>query len=113
MKTTMLFLSCSAIHEKSKKPLEIFRSIPSAGWHQELERFNEQVRDEDITLSGMNFYYITKSLLFGLAGSLHHNTPNLFIFSIEIFTGTLLTYELVLLQLDKVEVDLDEMIKCD
>jgi gustatory receptor len=108
----MLFLSCSAIHEKSKKPLKIFRTIPSAGWHQELERFNEQVRDEDITLSGMNFYHMTKSVLFGLAGSLHHNTPN-FMYSIEIFTGTLLTYELVLMQFDKVEMDPYEMIKCD
>jgi gustatory receptor len=78
MKTAALFLSCSAIHERSKKPLEIFRSIPSAGWHQELERFDSQVRHEDIALSGMHFYDITKNLLFGLAGNLnYYNLPYL------------------------------------
>ncbi len=112
MKTTALFLSCSAIHERSKKPLKIFRTIPSAGWHQELERFDSQVRHDDIALSGMNLYDMTKSVLFGLAGKLFVSNSNNCLIN-SIFLVTLLTYELVLMEFDKVEMDPDKRFKCN
>lgn len=78
-RTSALFLLASSIFENSKKPLKIFRSIPNEGWCQEIERFSEQIKSETNSLTGMNFFNITRKALLGLA-------------------GTILTYELVLLQ---------------
>lgn len=69
----------SRIQQRARQPLEIFRSIPSEGWSEELDRLFHQIAIESYALSGMGFFHINKGLLFGLAGGL-------------------ITYELVLLQ---------------
>lgn len=59
----------------------MLREIPTSGWCVELERFIDQVKNEVISLSGNKFFNMTRKLLFGMA-------------------GTVVTYELVLLQFD-------------
>lgn len=65
-----MFLCASAILENSRKPLKIFRSISNDRWYEEVERFSEQLRSENNALSGMNFFYMTKKVLFGLASTI-------------------------------------------
>jgi gustatory receptor len=92
-RTSGLFLFASRIYESSRKPLQITRTIPNEGWSQEIERFDDQIHSEMNALSGMNFFYLTRSVLFGLA-------------------GTILTYELVLLQYNTAEEELDAWVNC-
>lgn len=92
-RTAGFFLFTSSIYESSKKPLKITRTIPNSGWFQELERFNDQVHTEVNSLTGMKFFYLTKSALLALA-------------------GMILTYDLVLLQYSTTEADLDAWGNC-
>lgn len=61
-----VFLCAASINDASKKPLEILRSVPTKNWTIEVERFTEQVRSENIALTGSNFYFMTRKLLFGV-----------------------------------------------
>ena len=90
-----LILFASNVYENSQKPLRTLRSIPSKGWFQEAERFNQQLTNvkETTALSGKNFYYLTRRLMFGMA-------------------GTMFTYELVVLQFIKNDSDYDNLIHC-
>jgi gustatory receptor len=88
-----MFLLASSIFEKSRKPLRIIRSVPNEGWCQEIERFADQIKIEVNALSGMNFFYLTRKVLFGLG-------------------GTILTYELVLLQFNNKEAEIDALVNC-
>ncbi|XP_055909610.1 gustatory receptor for sugar taste 64a-like [Eupeodes corollae] len=80
-RTAFVFLCASKIHDESKVPLLALRSVPSAGWGDEVERFSIQISSECVALSGRKLFFITRKLLFGMA-------------------ATIVTYELVLLQLD-------------
>lgn len=90
-----LILFASNVYENSQKPLRTLRSIPSEGWFQEAERFNQQLTNTNDTtaLSGMNFFFLTRRLMFGMA-------------------ATMFTYELVILQYIKNDSDYDNLIHC-
>ncbi|XP_037034972.1 gustatory receptor for sugar taste 64a-like [Bradysia coprophila] len=80
-RTIVMFLCISEINDASKKPLDMVRQIRSRMWCTELERFSDQLTNETIALSGMNFFFITRKLVLSMI-------------------GTIITYELVLLQFD-------------
>ncbi|CAO1403396.1 unnamed protein product, partial [Diamesa serratosioi] len=85
VRASFLFIFASDISENSRKIMDYLRYIPSAGWCQEIERLSNQALESN-GFTGMNFFHISRPLLFGLA-------------------GTILTYELVLLQFDGEEID--------
>lgn len=95
VRLSCLILFASNIFENSQKPLRTLRSIPSEGWTQEAERFNQQLTNakETTALSGKNFFYLTRRLMFGMA-------------------ATMFTYELVVLQYNKTDNDYDNLIRC-
>ena len=72
-------LYSAEINSESKKPIEIFRSVPRESWCLEVKRFLEEVTIDTIALSGMKFFYLTRPLVLSVA-------------------GTIVTYELVLIQ---------------
>jgi gustatory receptor len=74
--------------------LEVFRTIPSEGFCEELQRFFNQIREEPNALSAMDFFFVTKKMFLALIGSL-------------------MTYELVLLQFDGSAVDWDHLVDCE
>ncbi|CAO1403379.1 unnamed protein product [Diamesa serratosioi] len=78
-RTTVLFLMAVSIHDESKKPIKILRNIPTEGWNSEIKRFVEEVSNDTIALSGMKFFFLTRKLVLSVA-------------------GTIITYELVLIQ---------------
>lgn len=77
----------------SRRPLEVFRTIPTEGWNEELQRFFHQIKTETYALSGMDFYFVTKSMLLKVIGAL-------------------LTYEVVLLQFSSVAVNWTDSVDC-
>lgn len=72
---------------------KVFRSIPSEGWNEELQRFFNQLRTETNSLSGLDFFFVTKGLLLAI-------------------TGALITYELVLLQFHASDIDWENLVNC-
>lgn len=78
-RTSAMFFIASSINDESRKPLKILRTIPSEGWFSEAQRFSHQVQSECIAMSGKKFFFITRGIIISIA-------------------GTIVTYELVLLQ---------------
>ncbi|KAH8297673.1 hypothetical protein KR054_005220 [Drosophila jambulina] len=81
-RTAFVFLTAADINEESKRGLGVLRRVSSRSWCVEVERLIFQMTTQTVALSGKKFYFLTRRLLFGMA-------------------GTIVTYELVLLQFDE------------
>ncbi|KAH8373132.1 hypothetical protein KR009_008907, partial [Drosophila setifemur] len=81
-RTAFVFLTAADINEESKRGLGVLRRVSSRSWCIEVERLIFQMTTQTVALSGKKFYFLTRRLLFGMA-------------------GTIVTYELVLLQFDE------------
>ncbi|XP_055910875.1 uncharacterized protein LOC129945239 [Eupeodes corollae] len=81
-RTAFVFLSAASINDESKAPVGSLRKVSRKNWCIEVERLIFQMTTQTVALSGKKFYYLTRRLLFGMA-------------------GTIVTYELVLLQFDE------------
>lgn len=81
-------LYSSQIYDESKKPIDVLRAAPI--WCTEVRRYSEHVVNDTIALTGMRFFYLTRNLILSV-------------------TGTIITYELVLIQFHGNE---DQPIKC-
>lgn len=53
------------IDDESRKPLEILRSVHSD--HVTMKRFTEQLVSGKVSLSGMNFFYLTRKLILSVS----------------------------------------------
>ncbi|XP_055909609.1 gustatory receptor for sugar taste 64e-like isoform X2 [Eupeodes corollae] len=84
-RTLALSLYSADIHDESRRPMLVFRAVPREYWCKEIKRFAQEVSTDLVALSGMKFFHLTRSLVLSVA-------------------GTIVTYELVLLQFNKEEV---------
>nr|NP_001261226.1 gustatory receptor 61a, isoform B [Drosophila melanogaster]NP_523877.1 gustatory receptor 61a, isoform A [Drosophila melanogaster]Q9W0M2.2 RecName: Full=Gustatory receptor for sugar taste 61a [Drosophila melanogaster]AAF47421.2 gustatory receptor 61a, isoform A [Drosophila melanogaster]AGB93921.1 gustatory receptor 61a, isoform B [Drosophila melanogaster] len=80
-RTSLVFMTASKIHDASLLPLRSLYLVPSDGWTQEVQRFADQLTSEFVGLSGYRLFCLTRKSLFGML-------------------ATLVTYELMLLQID-------------
>lgn len=78
-RTLAVTLYSASINDESKKPLEVFRAVSRQDWCIEVKRFNEEVANDTVALTGMKFFQLTRKLVLSVA-------------------GTIVTYELVLIQ---------------
>ncbi|XP_070498769.1 gustatory receptor for sugar taste 64f-like [Chironomus tepperi] len=78
-RTFTMFLITASVNEESVKPLVVFRTIPKYGWLPQVERLCSQVQQNHTALGARNFFSLTRKMIFTIA-------------------GTIVTYELVLLQ---------------
>ncbi|KAJ8735034.1 hypothetical protein PYW08_014284 [Mythimna loreyi] len=74
-----LALVASGVHSSSLVSLPVLYAVPTTSYCKEVERFQSQVYNDTVALSGLHFFYITRDLVLTVA-------------------GTIVTYELVLLQ---------------
>ncbi|XP_038209591.1 gustatory receptor for sugar taste 64f-like [Zerene cesonia] len=72
-------LIASKVHVASLEAAPTLYSVPSSVYCIEVQRFIEQVHGDTVALTGMNFFYVTRQLVLSVA-------------------GTIITYELVMLQ---------------
>ncbi|KAJ8676536.1 hypothetical protein QAD02_012323 [Eretmocerus hayati] len=86
VRLAMVSLCASSIHEESLTPLSILYSVDSSAYTKEVQRFLFQVTTDRIGLTGMKFFYITRSFILKVV-------------------GTVITYELVLIQFNAVQAD--------
>ncbi|XP_030372203.1 uncharacterized protein LOC115622410 [Scaptodrosophila lebanonensis] len=83
-RTLILSLYSASINDESKRPLLIFRCVPREYWCMELKRFSEEVHMDMVALTGMKFFRLTRGVVISVA-------------------GTIVTYELILLQFNKAD----------
>ncbi|XP_046660504.1 gustatory receptor for sugar taste 64f-like [Homalodisca vitripennis] len=76
--------SASALHDESKVPVQILFSVPAESYNTEVARFQTQTLHCDTALTGCNYFSITRSFMLTVA-------------------GTIVTYEVILLQFGSVE----------
>jgi gustatory receptor len=93
-RTSGTFLCGSLIQDSARKFYHIMRSIPSEGWHQEVERLDNDIKTETIAMSGAQFFYLSKPALFTIS-------------------GTLFTYVLVLLDFNTTKEERANWVSCN
>ncbi|KAM8709834.1 hypothetical protein ACLKA7_016611 [Drosophila subpalustris] len=84
IRTLILSLYSASINDESKRPLLIFQHVPRQYWTLELKRFSEEVHMDQVALTGMKFFRLTRGVVISVA-------------------GTIVTYELILLQFNKAD----------
>uniref|UniRef100_A0A182IN92 Gustatory receptor n=1 Tax=Anopheles atroparvus TaxID=41427 RepID=A0A182IN92_ANOAO len=82
---TMLFI-VSSVSQASERPLETLRRFPSSNWNLDLRRLCDAAATAENALSGKRFFFIRRPLILAMA-------------------GTIITYELVLMDQVKKEPD--------
>ncbi|XP_076164338.1 gustatory receptor for sugar taste 64f [Ptiloglossa arizonensis] len=82
-RTTLVSLCAASIHDESLLPAPILYSVSGSSFCAEVMRFLSQVTTDSICLTGMKFFSVTRSLVLTVA-------------------GTIVTYELVLVQFNSV-----------
>ncbi|XP_035779933.1 gustatory receptor for sugar taste 64a-like, partial [Anopheles albimanus] len=73
----MLYVS-SGVYVASARPLNLLRNVPSKNWGVDLQRLTDEVSSGENVLSGKRFFFLKRQIILAMA-------------------GTLVTYELVLL----------------
>ncbi|XP_052747520.1 gustatory receptor for sugar taste 64f-like [Bicyclus anynana] len=76
-----LALIAARIHSESLVAVPVLYNVPSPTCGIEVQRFIQQIHGSTVALTGHNFFYVTKDLLLSVV-------------------GTIVTYELVLLQFE-------------
>ncbi|KAL1378558.1 hypothetical protein pipiens_003957 [Culex pipiens pipiens] len=92
-RTLAVSMYAAEVNDESKRPIEVLRTIPRDGWCLEAKRFAEEVVNDTVALTGMKFFNMTRKLVLKV-------------------TGSIITYELVLIQFhqdEPVEVNLCKM----
>ncbi|XP_043500327.1 gustatory receptor for sugar taste 64f-like [Polistes fuscatus] len=83
-RTTAVSLYAASVHDESRLPAPILYSVSSASYSTEVMRFLTQVTTDNISLTGMKFFSVTRGLVLTIA-------------------GTIVTYELVLVQINNIQ----------
>jgi len=66
----MMCLTAASINDESVKPLAVFRTIPSHGWSQQLQRLSSQIQHKSSALSGRKFFIMTRGIIVSIAGTI-------------------------------------------
>ncbi|KAE8736904.1 Gustatory receptor 39 [Frankliniella occidentalis] len=87
-RAALVSMTAASVYEQSRAPTEVLYCVPSKSFNAEVQRFLVQTTTDTVALSGARFFWVTRSLVLTLA-------------------GTVATYEIVLVQfhddMDKVQ----------
>ncbi|XP_055605237.1 gustatory receptor for sugar taste 64b-like [Uranotaenia lowii] len=78
LRALLMLVTSSHVYVASRKPLEILRSVPMCSWNNNVRRFTNEILNIDSALSGHKFFFLKRGLILAM-------------------TGTLITYELVMM----------------
>lgn len=72
MRAFVVSFCAACVNDESKKPIEILRSVPSHSWNAETKRFFDEVINNTVALSGMRFFFLTRSLILSVVCTIVH-----------------------------------------
>lgn len=70
VRTFCVSILAARVHDESKKPIRILHSIHSSVWNTETKRFRDEVVNNTVALSGMKFFFLTRTLILSVAGTI-------------------------------------------
>ncbi|XP_017784287.1 PREDICTED: uncharacterized protein LOC108567973 [Nicrophorus vespilloides] len=82
LRTVAVALFAAKVNEESKQPLQYLTLVPSEIYSVEVERLMIQICHDPIALTGYRLFYITRGLIFTIAGTIV--TYELFLFQFNI-----------------------------
>nr|QZH55064.1 gustatory receptor 31 [Achelura yunnanensis] len=85
VRSLLVALVAASVHSASLAPAPVLYEVPSPVYCIEVQRFLEQLHGDTVALTGLQFFNVTKGLVLTIA-------------------GTIVTYELVLLQFNGEEM---------
>lgn len=62
-RTLAVSLYSAEINDESKKPIHVLRDVPRKSYCREVFRFSAEVVNDEIALSGMKFFFLTRKLI--------------------------------------------------
>ncbi|CAD7003826.1 unnamed protein product [Ceratitis capitata] len=65
-----MMLSASAVHDEANKIMSTMYEIPTKFWCLELKRLNEIIVHDLVAFSGKSFFFLTRRLIFAMAGTI-------------------------------------------
>ncbi|KAH8386167.1 hypothetical protein KR200_002103 [Drosophila serrata] len=96
-RTLAVSLYSSSVHDESRLTLRYLRCVPKESWCPEVKRFTEEVISDEVALTGMKFFHLTRKLVLSVSNSDSSESHFRLIIFIQV-AGTIVTYELVLIQ---------------
>ncbi|KAM8719875.1 hypothetical protein ACLKA7_006005 [Drosophila subpalustris] len=87
-RSTAVLLFVSSVNDRAREPLRLLRLVPHAAYHDEVSRLSTELSADNVSLTGLKFFNITRKLFLTVAGSI-------------------VTYELVLIQFHEDEKSWD------
>ncbi|XP_039964232.1 gustatory receptor for sugar taste 64c-like [Bactrocera tryoni] len=65
-----MMLSAGAVHDEAKQIMSTMYEIPTKFWCLELRRLNEIIVHDLVAFSGKSFFFLTRRLIFAMAGTI-------------------------------------------
>jgi len=62
-RTLAVSLYSSSVHDESRLTLRYLRCVPKESWCPEVKRFTEEVISDEVALTGMKFFHLTRKLV--------------------------------------------------
>ncbi|XP_036337263.1 gustatory receptor 5a for trehalose-like [Rhagoletis pomonella] len=78
-RTLAVSLYLAEVNDRSREPLEVIKQVPKDGYNAEVDRFAHELAMDTVALTGLQYFNVTRGLVLTVA-------------------GTIVTYELVLIQ---------------
>lgn len=66
-RTLAVILYSAEINDQSKEPFKVIRVVPKEAWCLEIKRFSHEVTRDTIALTGMNFFFLTRSMVLSVS----------------------------------------------
>ncbi|XP_061382669.1 gustatory receptor for sugar taste 64f-like isoform X2 [Danaus plexippus] len=88
VRSLALSLIAARVHTVSRQPVYTLYELPSADYGMEVQRFIDQIHGDTVALTGLQFFKVTRGIALAIA-------------------GTIVTYELVLMQFTGVNPTVD------
>ncbi|XP_072936146.1 gustatory receptor for sugar taste 61a-like [Epargyreus clarus] len=81
LRSLMVSLMTAHLHTISREPLNALHTVSSSAYNNDMQKFMDQVYNSKVCLTGLKFFYVTRGTVLSMI-------------------STILTYELVLLQIN-------------
>lgn len=66
-RTLAVILYSAEINDQSKEPLKVIRNVNRESWCLEIKRFSNEITRDIVALSGMNFFFLTRTVVLGVS----------------------------------------------